>query len=657
MLVVLLLVLAADISVYGLFVSMGAIDSLPFRIAPYIRVAFFVLNIRELRSSLLILAGMLSTYINVLGPTAVLVMLSETDITIIFVGRNLTIIKEINEVDTGYISKSLVNYDSEGEQASIASSFLLFLVIRILASRWYCLIFVLYVLLGVYFVTNLILAVVYDSFKNQLAIQVAEMDSMRRRILEKAFNLLDEYVVELSLLVWLRPHRPPQKPYLAPRLHIHLRSSDLLRSVLVFTCHLRNRSLYGLDSIFNNGYLDKDQCLRLFVELNKYRTLPRISREDFELIFDELDDSHDFKINLDEFADLCNAIALRFQKEDVPSCFENCPSVYYSPSSEKLKTFVRSSTFEHMIASILILNFVTVIVETTLDIEDSSAQSFWQGLEFIFGWLYVLEMVLKVYAYGFMNYWRDGQNRFDFLVTWIIAAVLWIRLIGETATFLAPNDVTFLSNGEWIRYLLIARMLRLIRLLLRVPQYRAFVATFITLIPSLMPYLGTIFSVMCIYCSLSVQIFGGIVNAGNKKLDTTDLAEDEYPLIQLSHGELARVDAELQGFNRNKLDTCILYQLLPDNGAASIELGKPNPGISRTLTFLQCRVVAFVLEAFFAEMELESSEQGEEQAKVQEGRRNDRRRLAGTKTRSLRVEALLHHMLSAELNQKLGSNA
>ena len=36
------------------------------------------------------------------------------------------------------------------------------------------------------------------------------------------------------------------------------------------------------------------------------------------------------------------------------------------------------------------------------------------------GWIYVVEMALKIYAFGFMNYWRDGQNQFDFLVTWII---------------------------------------------------------------------------------------------------------------------------------------------------------------------------------------------------------------------------------------------
>jgi len=57
-----------------------------------------------------------------------------------------------------------------------------------------------------------------------------------------------------------------------------------------------------------------------------------------------------------------------------------------------------------------------------------------------------------------------------------------------------------------IRYLLLARMLRLIRLLMNVQRYRAFIATFITLIPSLMPYLGTIFCVLCIYCSIGVQV-------------------------------------------------------------------------------------------------------------------------------------------------------
>ncbi|CAA3015964.1 two pore calcium channel 1B [Olea europaea subsp. europaea] len=450
------------------------------------------------------------------------------------------------------------------------------------SSRWYCLFFVLYILLGVYFVTNLILAVVYDSFKSELVKQVAKKDRMRMRILTKAFNLID--------------------------------NNDL-------------------------GYLNKDQCIRLFEELNKYRTLPKISREDFEPIFDELDDSHDFKINLDEFADLVNAIALRFQKESLP-IFESCPTFYHSPASEKLKDFVRSPIFGYIVVFILILNFVAVVTETTLDIENNSAQEAWQKVEFVFGWLYVLEMALKVYAYGFENYWRDGQNRFDFIVTWVI-------VIGETTTFVSPHGLTFLSNGEWIRYLLIARMLRLIRLLMRVERYRAFVATFLTLIPSLMPYLGIIFCVLCVYCSLGVQIFGGIVNAGNPNLKGTDLSDDDYLLFN---------------FNDYPNGMVTLFNLLVmGNWQAWMQSYKDLTGTAWTYAYfvsfylisvllLLNLVVAFVLEAFFAEMELETSEKSED-GEGKEERGEDRRRNVGTKSRSQRVDILLHHMLSAELEK------
>ncbi|CAK9149480.1 unnamed protein product [Ilex paraguariensis] len=95
------------------------------------------------------------------------------------------------------------------------------------------------------------------------------------------------------------------------------------------------------------------------------KTLPKTSREDFDLIFAELDDSNDFTINLDEFSDLCNAIGLRFQKEDSPSWFETFPTFYHAPLSEKLKDFVRSGKFEYIVIFILIMNLVAVIIETT----------------------------------------------------------------------------------------------------------------------------------------------------------------------------------------------------------------------------------------------------------------------------------------------------
>ncbi|KAI3765444.1 hypothetical protein L2E82_15477 [Cichorium intybus] len=542
-----LLILVADLIVDILFLSPVAIYSLPLRIAPYIRVVFFILNIRDLRDSLVVLAGMLGTYLNVLALFLLFLLFSSWLAYVIF-------------EDTEQGTKVFMSYP-----ATLYQMFVLFTtsnnpdvwIPAYKSSRSSSIFFVLYVLLGVYFVTNLILAVVYDSFKIELVKQVNTKDQMRTRILRKAFDLIDEKSV---------------------------------------------------------GTLDKKQCIELFEELNKYRTLPKISKEDFELIFDALDDSRDFKINPAEFNDLCNAIALKFQKEDTEPWLKKFP-FYNSPLSETLKNFVKSPSFGYAVAFILILNMIAVITETTLDIQNNSGQKFWQKVEFVFGWLYVIEMALKVYTYGFENYWKDSQNQFDFIITWVI-------VIGETATFLAPPGLTFISNGEWIRYLLIARMLRLIRLLMHVQRYRAFIATFLTLIPSLMPYLGTIFCVMCIYCSIGIQVFGGVVNAGNPDLPSTDLADSDYLLFNFNdypNGMVTLFNLLVMGNWQVWMQD---YATLTGTSWAYLYF------ISFyliTVLLLLNLIVAFVLEAFFAEMELECPEdEEEEQGKVTgaRGRRN-----------------------------------
>nr|XP_010924550.1 two pore calcium channel protein 1 isoform X1 [Elaeis guineensis]XP_019706790.1 two pore calcium channel protein 1 isoform X1 [Elaeis guineensis]XP_019706791.1 two pore calcium channel protein 1 isoform X1 [Elaeis guineensis]XP_019706792.1 two pore calcium channel protein 1 isoform X1 [Elaeis guineensis]XP_019706793.1 two pore calcium channel protein 1 isoform X1 [Elaeis guineensis]XP_029121059.1 two pore calcium channel protein 1 isoform X1 [Elaeis guineensis] len=569
--VILLIILVCDVLVYALYLSPVLVASLPFRVAPYIRVVFVTLSIRELRACMLTLTGMAGMYLNVLALWLLFLLFSSWLAYVTF-------------EDTQQGRTMFYSYG-----ATLYQMFVLFTtsnnpdvwIPAYKKSRWSCLLFVIYVLLGVYFLTNLILAVVYDSFKAQLAKQVVEMDSMRIRILGKAFSLIDNY---------------------------------------------------------KQGFLNKEQCICLFEELNKYRSLPKTSREDFELIFSELDDSGDFKINLEEFTDLCNAIALRFQKEPSPSWFENCPSFYHSPLCKNLKAFVRSPMFGYVIVFILVLNLVAVVIETTLDIENSSAQKIWQQVEFFFGWIYVLEMALKIFSLGFDAYWLEGQNRFDFVITWII-------VIGESLTFFFPSELPFLSNGEWIRYLLIARMLRLIRLLLHIRRYRAFVATFLTLIPSLMPYLGTIFCVLCIYCSLGVQLFGGIVNFGNPNLEATDLFADDYVLFN---------------FNDYPNGMVTLFNLLVmGNWQVWMQSYRDLTGTSWTLVYfisfylitvllLLNLVVAFVLEAFFAEMELETTSGSEED---KDASRKDRRRCVGVKTRSRTVDILLHHMLSTELSQ------
>ncbi|CAH1423631.1 unnamed protein product [Lactuca virosa] len=553
-----LLILAADLIVDILNLSPVAIYSFPLRIAPFFRVVFFILSIRDLQDSLIILAGMLGTYLNVMILSLLFLLISSWLAQVIF-------------EDTQQGTTIFVSY-----RATLYQMFLLFStsnnpdvwIPAYKSSRWSSLFFCSLCPSGCLLFHKL------DSCCC-LAKQVGKKDRMKTRILGRAFNLIDENAV---------------------------------------------------------GTLDKNQCFQLFEELNKYRTLAKISKQDFELIFDALDDSHDSKIDASEFNDLCNAIDIKFQEEKFP--------FYNSSFSEILRDCVRSKMFERVVVFLLLLNLASIIIERMLDTKNNSGQKFMQKVELVFGWIYVIEMALKVYAYGFENYWRNSQNRFDFIVTWFI-------VIGETITFISPKELEFTSNGEWIRYLLIARMIRPIRLITRVHSFHAFGSVFLTVIPSLMPYLGTIFCVMCIYCSMGIQIFGGKVNAGNPDVPSTDLADNDYLLFNFNDYPNGMVTL----FNLLVMGNWQVW--MQDYGMLTGSSWTYVYFISFyliTVLLILNLIVAFVLEAFFAEIDLEGSEQEEEEEHREET--GGRRRCAiGTKTRNRRTDILLHQMLSAELHE------
>jgi len=561
--ILLLFILACDILVF-------AFTAQPFRVAPYIRVAFLIMTVRELRMCAITLYGLIGTYLNVLALSLLFLLFASWLAYVTF--------------EDTLQGKTI--FSSYG--ATLYQMFVLFTtsnnpdvwVPAYKISRWYSIFFIIYVLLGVYFLTNLILAVIYDSFKEQFAKQLIHVDSIRKSILQKAFGLIDTA---------------------------------------------------------GQGYLNREQCISLLNELNKYRSLPKTSREDFELIFTELDRSGDFKVTPEEFADLCNTIAIKFQKEPPPSYLEKFP-FYHSPLCETLKSFVRSRLFDYIIICVLLMNLGAVIIETTLDIENSSSQEAWQEVEFFLGWIYVAEMALKIFSFGFGAYWMEGQNKFDFVLTWTI-------FIGETLTFAFPSKLSFLLNGEWIRYLLLGRVLRLTRILLQVQRFRAFVATFLTLMSSLMPYLGIVFCVLCMYCSLGLQIFGGIVYAGNPTLEETDLFNNDYLLFN---------------FNDYPSGMVTLFNLLVmGNWQVWMESYWQLTGSSWSLIYfvsfylisvllLLNLIVAFVLEAFFAEMELEKTGETDIQNSTTGG--ISRHRSTRVRSKGNMVDILLHHMLSNELD-------
>ncbi|GAQ77572.1 calcium channel-related [Klebsormidium nitens] len=212
------------------------------------------------------------------------------------------------------------------------------------------------------FFLSLIFAVVYDGYKNSLAKEYKKAYLARNKILQAAFQTLDE----------------------------------------------RKR-----------GYLDSHQISKLLIALNQYRNFPHFDEADIEHIFLALDDSGDNRITEEEFLDMCVAVRLRFVPLDEPTLLEVFfPDVFTSARYDAFKDFVRSRAFQHIVHAVLVLQALVIMIESAADVTgDQRLQAQWLRIEMGFGLLYLAEMLAKIMAEGARHYWRTAANKFDCLVT------------------------------------------------------------------------------------------------------------------------------------------------------------------------------------------------------------------------------------------------
>lgn len=532
--IVLVGLLAVDVFLYSLYVfnfQQGPLHDLSFRGAQYLRILVVIMNASDLRRMLMIFLTAFTNYLDMIVFLSVFLIFSSWLAYILFEDTPQGDIFS-NYFTTFYHMHVLLQSQNSPDEWLPAYK----------NSRLSAVFFVLYLIFGLYFIMNMVLAVIFDSFKDRLREGYKEERTRQILTLNYVFDLLDEE---------------------------------------------------------KKGFLDFHQVEELLKELNNYRLVPIVKPDHMDEVFATLDDSHDNKISKKEFTDLCRIVRLRFKDRNESSFLERvAPKFWKSSKFEKVKTFVKSHNFEKVLWGILGLNAITIIIETTLDTSDSKLQSLWVPVEHAIGWLYVFEMLLKISVFGFNTYWRSGQNRFDFFVT-------VITLVAELLLLLIPGGVPFIDNQEWIRYLLIARLLRLSRLLLAIQRYKVILSSFFRLIPGLTPLISLLFLTLCLFNSLALQLYGGILYSGNPKLEGTDYDDSDYYLTN---------------FNDYVSGLVLLFNVLVTEGNATWmealqeATGSWTPFAFFTAFYYVCisyvleLVASFVLDAFF--MEKETAEEG-----------------------------------------------
>lgn len=284
------------------------------------------------------------------------------------------------------------------------------------------------------------------------------------------------------------------------------------------------------------GDIDRETVLTLFRILNKdFPEFRHISKRDAKLLFAVLDRDGSAVISQDEFLDFGSILLLDFFQADdfAPFIQRRFPKLYNTPTYQRFVNFMKSDDLEQVINFILLLNAAVVVIQSwpllvgapvTLNHNylDGTIDTVWELIEALFTGIYCLEAMLKIVAIGWRSYSERTRNVFDFLIT-ILAFV-------ATAYVYYPNQY---SDSRVIRYIVMTRVLRLVRVIVSIKRFRVVGEIWYEIMPYATSVLTLLFVIMYIFAALGVELYGGLVTRDpSNKLSylilNTDFSENDY---------------------------------------------------------------------------------------------------------------------------------
>ncbi|RLN02350.1 hypothetical protein BBJ28_00004966 [Nothophytophthora sp. Chile5] len=376
-------------------------------------------------------------------------------------------------------------------------------------ARWSSLFFISFLTIGQLLVMNLVFASVYQHYRQEIAERALDYSTKRKLALQAAFHLLPANPVAIREKT---PATSGTESKTISRTTYERLVNELMRPTI---------SLFHDDS-----------------------TSPRAegSLKSAETWNDDLEENW---IAYDEFVVLIKAFIARQKKPAQRVRAPRQPSRYTLVNW--VQRFVTRGRFDKMVDLIILGNLVAILVEIQAKIHDEkSVYLTWERWMPAFSIAYLLEMLLKMYAFRMGGYFDSAKNIYDCVVTLVI-------FVAEVSVHLHNTE----HEWEWIRLLLLLRFLRCLRLLVALHALSSMFAIVVHLIPAFTTLyglssaaydtpaillmrancscllligfaLGMLAVVMCEYAAAGTQLFGGKLVVGDPRLAAITYGQANY---------------------------------------------------------------------------------------------------------------------------------
>ncbi|CAK0808833.1 unnamed protein product [Prorocentrum cordatum] len=190
----------------------------------------------------------------------------------------------------------------------------------------------------------------------------------------------------------------------------------------------------------------------------------------------------------------------------------------------------KDGNFNWFMNYVLLVNLTLVVCESIYEYNGWDEPGYMENLELTFSLVYVVEVALHLVVISWDEYISFRSNQFDFFVTWLL---LCSSIFDETSSGF---------GGDPKRYINILRCLRLLRVVKQVLKIKE-VQTMVEAVSTIVTASKEILSLLCVfilfYSALGVQMWGGLLYEGNKRLEETEYDEKDWYVLNFQDVPMA----------------------------------------------------------------------------------------------------------------------
>lgn len=190
------------------------------------------------------------------------------------------------------------------------------------------------------------------------------------------------------------------------------------------------------------------------------------------------------KVDFLQLADLLNVTVT--EVKDRRSIFDRItPECFHSKFSMSLRLLVAHKYFRYFFDLMILLNAFLI----AFDISDA---------EWFFLALFTIEILLKMYTFGVLYFFRRFWNIFDFLV-------IGGAIIGTSIESFMDSNAE--DKTRTLDILLVLRVLRLVKIIGGIDRFQVIVTTILNLGPSILTYGGVLIVVFYVFAIIGMELF------------------------------------------------------------------------------------------------------------------------------------------------------